>query len=318
MSELFILKNSSLQHKLANSFALLSHKIARCYAQLGESDQCIHAIKSKIAIFCEQQINELALKPELVKETDGIAQNTHGICRVVNSQHLKVSLHIAPYNTALPRHGHLDTIAILLPIAGNLMVTQYHANNSKRVTMQLQENQCAIGLKRHYNQHSFRVSTPYCIFFSIRYKSTQSLPALIHTKLITVLSVILFPAYIAADTHQVMSHSDCVESELAALANQEEIAANDIETIIKQADQIRKSSQDDEILYHAAKLYHEAAKKNHPEAQYWFGYMLLRGLGITEDSDQALYWIAASSDQKYPPAQKLLEYILTHDPALDC
>lgn len=46
--------------------------------------------------------------------------------------------------------------------------------------------------------------------------------------------------------------------------------------------------------------------------------MYLDGSGITEDSDEALRWVAMSSDQNYPPAEKLLNHLLTREEIPDC
>ena len=71
-------------------------------------------------------------------------------------------------------------------------------------------------------------------------------------------------------------------------------------------------------LYSAAQLYKQEANKGNAEAQYWLGIMYLEGSGITEDSDEALRWIAMSSDQNYQPAQKVLHYLLTMEEIPDC
>ena len=62
----------------------------------------------------------------------------------------------------------------------------------------------------------------------------------------------------------------------------------------------------------------QVARKGNAEAQYWLGVMALDGSGITEDYDEALHWIAISANQEYPPAQKLLRYLLATDDTSDC
>jgi TPR repeat protein len=73
-----------------------------------------------------------------------------------------------------------------------------------------------------------------------------------------------------------------------------------------------------EHQYDAAILYLRAANKNDPEAQYWLGYMNLKGMGITEDDDEALKWIWASARQGYSPASILLNHILYAEVEADC
>ncbi len=46
--------------------------------------------------------------------------------------------------------------------------------------------------------------------------------------------------------------------------------------------------------------------------------MYFDGLGITEDSDESLRWVAMSAEQNFSPAKKLLHHFLTVDETLDC
>lgn len=315
MSELFILKNRYVRDKLARSFTLLSQHIDRCYKLHGETRICLYHIEKIVSVFCRHQINTQDFTAELFS-----AHHTeqYRICRLLVSKNLKVSLHIAPEGTKLPRHQHLGAINCIIPLLGHLSVTQY--NDKERKTIELRAPECSVGLKQYFNQHSLHVLSPYCMFISFRYQPRQAFRIQqLKSELIYMLSFLLLPAFTSGSYASEISHSDCAE--LAELVSEDTVrseAAEGVDLIVQKANKIRHQSENEDALYTAATLYETAASKDHPEAQYWLGYMLLQGIGITEDSDMALHWIAASSDQQYPPAQKLLDYILNNEPALDC
>lgn len=57
----------------------------------------------------------------------------------------------------------------------------------------------------------------------------------------------------------------------------------------------------------AAWLYDKAAKQNHPKAQYFLGYMYLKGgRGINKDTERAVELITRSASQGFYKAQYLL------------
>lgn len=320
MSKLFILKNRYLQYQLAQSLARLSEQVDACYKLHGETETSIRIIEDIVSRFCKRQLGDHVLKRELTAALYSSGNDKeHGICRLIFSKRLKVSIHIAPSETTFPQHKHPNAINILIPLAGSLSVTQYNGRKSKTTQLEAKRH-CSVGLKQRYNQHSLRVTSPLSIFISVRFSPSKSLFQQLQTKLIYGLGFLLLPVYANASFATVMSDSNCVE--LAALVSEDHAAMQgqsaDSDLIVRRAHQIRSESNEYEALYTAAALYKKAALKDHPEAQYWLGYMLLKGIGITEDSDKALHWIAASSDQEYLPAQKLLDYILTHEPALEC
>lgn len=296
----------------------LSKQINACYSLHGETNTCIRNIENIVAAVCECKIDIQSLVVEAQT-----ANNTeqHSIGRLVVSKHLKVSLHSAPYGTSLPPHKHPNAINVLIPIMGRLAVTQYNQGRTKSTLLEAEQHPCLVGLKHYFNQHSLRVTSPHAVFISLRLNSpSSSLAQTLKTEVIFALGLLLLPVYTSASLANDVSGYDCAE--LAALVSHDSPSktedGTEVDLIVEKANQIRQKSDDDENLYTAATLYKKAASLNHPEAQYWLGYLFLMGLGITEDTDMALHWIAASSDQEYPPAQKLLDYILTHEPALDC
>ncbi len=84
------------------------------------------------------------------------------------------------------------------------------------------------------------------------------------------------------------------------------------------ANKLRLNTGAYQDLYQASQLYKQEAIKGNAEAQYWLGVMYVDGSGITEDSDEALRWVAMSAEQNFPLAQKLLHHFLTTDEVLDC
>jgi TPR repeat protein len=59
-------------------------------------------------------------------------------------------------------------------------------------------------------------------------------------------------------------------------------------------------------LEKAAWLYGKATEQNHPKAQFYLGYMYLKGRGVNKDPQKALELITKSASQGYYQAQYLL------------
>jgi TPR repeat protein len=91
-----------------------------------------------------------------------------------------------------------------------------------------------------------------------------------------------------------------------------------IEKQVILANKLRTGEGISQNYYRAAQLYTEASKQGDAEAQYWLGVMFFDGLGITDDRDDAMHWIALLFDQGYAPAQKLLHHLLNTEEVLDC
>ena len=196
----------------------------------------------------------------------------------------------------------------MLLVAGSLQVEQFSDQGSHKRTL-LEEYGCSVGLKRLYNKHALQATQSVNVFFSIRCKTQSCLRQnTLNTLFSYGLSALLLPAYACSD----------FDSEGSSIISGIEIEQDNGAEIVEIANQIRSQTDDDEVLYKAVNFYFKAAAKQNPEAQYWLGVMHLKGMGITEDSDEALRWVSASSDQDYPPAKALLQFILTHDEALDC
>jgi TPR repeat protein len=49
-----------------------------------------------------------------------------------------------------------------------------------------------------------------------------------------------------------------------------------------------------------------------------WGLMYLEGVGVTENSHQALDWIAKAAQQGFGDAVDVFDYMLTHDAVLSC
>ena len=89
-------------------------------------------------------------------------------------------------------------------------------------------------------------------------------------------------------------------------------------TLVQQQLELANQLRAGKDYYEAAQLYKNAALQGNAEAQYWLGVMCFDGLGITDDRDDAMHWLALSADQNYPPAKKLLHHILNTDDTSDC
>ena len=78
----------------------------------------------------------------------------------------------------------------------------------------------------------------------------------------------------------------------------------DAETHYREAFRLETSSQD---FQKALRLYEKAARMGHVEAQYYCGFMYLKGRGIKKrDFEKAYELVEMAAKQDYPKAQYLL------------
>ncbi len=308
MKKIMSFNNSYYQKGLARTFKDLSRKALRRYKRQGETEQAIEMIQRETLKFYHNKFDTPLLMKMLSSFIlDLKSENQHSICPLIDTQQIQVVLHLAPEGTVFPLHAHPDSLNIVLLVAGGLLVEQF-TDQGRHKWILLKEHGCSVGLKNYYNRHALQATQKVNVFFSIRCKASPCYWSSNNIRFAFVFSALLLLAYAYSD----------FDPEANSVHSGIEIKNDSDAIIVELANQIRTHTDDDEILYRAVSWYLKAAANQNAEAQYWLGVMYLKGMGVTDDSDEALDWISASSDQNYPPAKELLEYILTNDEVLDC
>lgn len=299
---------------LPGIFTELSNKMLRHYHQYGESDRCINVIQNEISFYHKKLVKHHLIKTALYShQLRGNKTSQHSVYRIVESNYLKVALHVAGEGLKIPLHSHPDSLSSLLVLKGSLAVKQYSFSGMKLAIQEhsLTAGSCSAGLQKKFNTHKLQATASVNAFLSIRCKVPKSTKKQFCKKKLLAMGVGLLTSYGAYALPQFTKSS-------IKLPNQSMLDTNTGNTkgIVRYAHSLRKKGE--EHQYDAARLYHLAANRKDPEAQYWLGYMNLTGMGITEDDDEALKWIAAAADQGYAPANALLNHILTTSGEDDC
>ncbi len=291
------------------------HIVLKQYKKLGETKAAIVKIQKEVNRLVKNKYKIASVLPnyiQLLKEVETTRE--HKIIRLADDKYFKAAIHIIPSHFEIPAHLHIGQISAVNIQQGALQIGQSTLNdNEKNYQCTLQEQQTCVGLPRLRNMHHIQTTTDACIFISFRLSKKKPLSmvnklrTIIASMAIMVLPDILHAFPVAAVKNQIIASY--------------QFAANTYEqsnSNVRKANKLRTSEGAKENLYIAAQIYKQEAKKGNAEAQYWLGIMYLEGLGITDDSDEALHWIALSSDQEYPPAKKALHKILTTEYVSDC
>ncbi|MEE9351855.1 MAG: hypothetical protein V3U78_06310 [Thiotrichaceae bacterium] len=311
MKAITTLSNQAFNNELTRTFRHLSRRMLKLYNQHGETPLCVEMIEQEALNFCHAKLNTQKLMQNISPLDEHVREdNSHYVLRIIHKESLKVALHIAPSGTKLPQHAHPGALNLLLVKKGTLQLeqsSQENFNTLKKQTL-LTKNQCSAGLQRYFNHHSLQTKQPITLFFVLRCKVPKPL------KLMLACSLgLLLPPLYGCGFADFINKEDLTSFTTTTQTPQRETAE-----MVKLANTIRTESRTDEDHFKAIELYLKAANKNNAEAQYWLSVMYLKGMGITEDDDQALHWVSAASDQNYAPAKELLHHLLTYDEALDC
>ncbi|MEE9445570.1 MAG: tetratricopeptide repeat protein [Cocleimonas sp.] len=300
---------------------LARHLILNHYRRSGESKQTIKNTENIISTLILSQYRVESILPNFLHLLDKTERTRkHHIIRLIDINNFKISAHIIPSNFEIPAHLHPSTISFTCLQKGDLAIKQSSLITSiEPYHCQLKENQVCAGLIKLRNIHRIKSLDKPCLFLSIRItKKTQNFidslrcnkKGLNHHSLLASAMFFFLPvltsfnAVAAEDRNQVNKSSKV------------EISISDKQLLL--ANQLRKGEGVSQDFYKAVQLYKMASKKGNAEAQYWLGVMYFDGSGITDDRDEAIHWIALSSDQNYPPAQKLLHHLLVTEEVLDC
>lgn len=308
MKTLVTLSDQKYHQGLAKVFKQLSKRMLKTYKRYGETQQSIDRIKEESLAISRAKLDMPSLIEAISPQIED-AKNNKGyyVFRIIHTESLRVALHVAPAGIKLPVHFHLNALNVLLLKQGAVKVTQLSSLDfdSSKNKKYLENDACSAGLRHYLNRHALETTGPVNLFFSIR----REVPKPMRLMLACSLSLLLASSlYACPDSDDGMDSQEMMTQD----------ALMTVAELVNLANWIRSSSQDDDNYLRAFELYLKAAKGNNAEAQYWLSMMYLKGMGVTDDDDEAFHWVSISAAQKYLPAIKLKHYLLTTDEALDC
>lgn len=292
------------RHDLLAKKAILSQ-----YKRLGESEIVIKHVEQEIQHLVKKKYNIEAICPNYLQRLEQVElSREHQIVRLQQHRNFKVALHIVPSNFEVPSHTHPNAINLVHVLQGSLHIKQYSLLAQEEIfSSTLKKEQACAGLLKLRNIHHLQSLEKPSIFLSFRLSNRDSAS---FGKLLTLLAsflIFLSPNFLAPQLVAQEKYDNYFE-DYQTISNRKVVLAN----------KLRRGEGIKRDLYEAAQLYKEESSKGNAEAQYWLGVMYFDGLGITENTDEALRWIAMSSDQNFPKAQKLLNHILFTDDISDC
>ena len=284
------------------------------YYKLGETFEAIKVLESLSSkLIFDNQLLPLLMQ---LHATD----NEHSVIRLIDEPLIKISIHSITPHYQISRHAHPDFFSITYLHKGAIKIKQQSLGPAKEnFERLLKPQQSCAGLLNLRNIHTISALKQRSVFVSIRIaKSQLSFNRLKHfyytsrhqyqysllSGFVILLSSTFSPNLLATDKEDLIKIS---RSE-PTLIRQQLVLAN----------QLRTGKGRKKDFYEAAQLYKNIAQQGNAEAQYWLGVMCFDGLGITDDRDDAIHWLALSADQNYPPAKELLNHLLNTDDISDC
>ncbi len=291
------------------------HIVLKQYKKLGESKAAIVTIQKELNRLVKNKYKIASVLPnyvQLLKEVETTRE--HKIVRLADHKYFKAAIHIIPSHYEIPCHLHIGQISAINVQQGELQIRQSGlVDDENNYQLTLQEQQTCVGLLRLRNMHHIQTKSDACIFISFRLSRKKALSIVNKSRsIIASMAIMLLPDILHAFPVAGVKNQIIASYQFVANAYEQSNL-----NVIK-ANKLRTSKGIEENLYIAVQIYKQEAKKGNAEAQYWLGIMYLEGIGITDDSDAALHWIALSSNQDYPPAKKVLHHLLTAEYVSDC
>ena len=287
--------------------------ILKLYQYSGESTFTITNSEKIISRLVKSQYRLESILPHYLHVLDNSERaREHRIIRFVANSNFRISAHIIPSEFEIPTHLHPSKMSFTYLLKGKLEIKQLSLTSSDApYYCQLNDNKMCAGLIKLRNIHRIRSMHQPCVFLSIRITAPQKILAnkkvryftrsVLASTLLYILPIFTLLHSASANDRNQINTATTVQN---AVTHNQLLLAN----------QLRKRQD----FYEAVQLYKKVSKQGNAEAQYWLGVMYFDGSGITDDRDEAMHWIGLSSDQNYPPAQKLLQYLLNTEEVLDC
>jgi len=300
-------------YKLSPQDSSACRTILKQYKKQGESIFVIKKAEDEIKRLVETKYRIGTILPnyrQLLEQAE--STRSHNIIRLSQHDSFKVSIHIVPSHFKIPAHLHPDLISIIDVQRGKLHIEQLTlSNQEERVSCRLKKHQACAGLFKLRNIHRMQTFSSPCIFLSFRIAKK------LEHKYSLMAFIPLIPAFMFLFPSALSSNKPTSEKNYLLNPSSYSVKTS-INSNVVMANKLRLNTGPYQDLYQASQLYKQEAIKGNAEAQYWLGVMYFDGSGITEDSDEALRWVAMSAEQNFSPAKKLLHHFLTTDEVLDC
>ena len=301
-------------HEMMQAELPIQQAILRWYNKLGETEEAINKIEQQIQCL----LRPYFLTESLLSRSSYLADiqitealPDHESHRVIETDNFNVALHMVPGNFEIPSHMHARIINVVYVLRGELKIEQQSFPDlGQKSVFHKGPGQACAGLCQLRNIHRLQSAESPCVFFSIRVKVPVNNKAHFRLNMTSsLLAGLMFINPFAYADQQIASISTASSTILKNKSDN-----SNLELAYK----LRNGIGMPQSLYKAAQLYMKEAERGNAEAQYWLGMIYLTGSGITDDKHEALRWMAAASDQDYPPARKMLKYMLETDEVLDC
>jgi len=288
---------------------LAKKNILSQYKKFGESENSIIKIQNEVKKLTKANYKLEVILPDylnLLRQVE--LTRKHTIVRLRQNKNLKVAIHIIPSYFSIPAHTHPNAVSVTHVLQGKLQLKQRSLLTDQReYCCVIKKEQVCAGLHKLRNIHRIQSLGAPSIFLSLRFSNR---PFFRFNKTVMTLAsffMLLSPSFF-------ITQSLAEEKKYYSLKSYK----NSNNKNLALAHRLRKNSKTYADLYVAAQLYKKEALKGNAEAQYWLGVMYFDGTGITEDYDEALKWLAMSSDQNHPKAKKLFNHMLITDPPPEC
>jgi hypothetical protein len=319
---------------LDNNFKALHGQFKRIYQRQGESNRCVNDLNTCATRYHTMFKQSLRYKSALKKLVSEIKNtNNYATLSLIKNDFIKVTLHIMPKGFEIPPHAHPNQFSLVIVESGILEVEQFSwgAPITQGGSVQsLKQGENCIGLPVKDNLHYLKAASDCVIFLSIRMRSVEeqelnppTLFSIITKKLMPSALCLLLPVVgsltaHAGETYELYSGYKGVGFKNTGVQSSAFSKKVYSKTMTRnQARQFRQSSHYDSQV-EAVNWYLKSARRGNAESQYWLGVMHLDGSGTTEDDEEAFKWISLSADQRYKPAVKLLDHLITSEFDLEC
>jgi len=269
---------------------------------------------------------------------------------VYDNAKCRAGLLYIPPNSRMPMHDHKESIGIAHVLKGTPVILQAHLSENKNnapgifkhnqiIEHKLKPGDSSFIFPQKNNIHGFYSNTSPCLLFNIiffkkKYQHNFYQPIDVVQKKsknsnnFTLLKKYLSYSFMINLSLTNMAMGTCDE-ELLNSQSQIKISSNQLNSLIKCSKSGNVSAQ-----FKLAMLYTEkskiqnwndayywnlqAAKNGHAEAQYHVGVMLLDGIGVTQDSFEAIEWLFKSSQAGHIKATEIFTYIMANPEPLEC
>lgn len=301
----------------------LQSRVLTTYGELGESMQTIEEL-DVITKKYYQQLSATKFYNDDFKRliADAAECQQYHAYALYHKEALEVSVHILPRGMSISCCDQpCDSFCMTIVEYGTLRKKYSKTNQSIFTSVDLNpikllsRGDTCVELPDSATSHELKAMSDVVVFLRIRIKYPKaSRPGLISrlftNRFVTSALCLVLPIISGSPSAQATDISIRTASGSTKVAFRGSLS--------KRQAAMYRQSDDYANQVGAAEWYKKSAQAGDAESQYWLGVMYLDGSGITEDDDEALYWIGQSAAQNYPPAEKLLDHLLATNFDMDC